>query len=60
MGIEGGHAIEDSLGTLRSFYAAGARYMTLTHWQGTALGRFGDRRGEPRWTHGLLANVVGR
>jgi membrane dipeptidase len=34
MGIEGGHAIEDSLGTLRSFYAAGARYMTLTHGKG--------------------------
>ncbi len=31
MGIEGGHAIENSLGTLRSLYAAGARYMTLTH-----------------------------
>jgi membrane dipeptidase len=34
MGIEGGHAIEDSLGVLRSLYAAGARYMTLTHSRG--------------------------
>jgi membrane dipeptidase len=34
MGIEGGHAIENSLGTLRSLYAAGARYMTLTHSKG--------------------------
>jgi membrane dipeptidase len=34
MGIEGGHAIENSLGTLRSLYAAGARYMTLTHSMG--------------------------
>jgi membrane dipeptidase len=34
MGIEGGHAIEDSLGVLRSLYAAGARYMTLTHSKG--------------------------
>jgi membrane dipeptidase len=31
MGMEGGHAIENSLGALRAFYAMGARYMTLTH-----------------------------
>ncbi len=31
MGIEGGHAIEDSLRLLRDYYALGVRYVTLTH-----------------------------
>jgi membrane dipeptidase len=31
VGIEGGHAIENSLGALSAFHRLGVRYMTLTH-----------------------------
>jgi len=33
--IEGGYAIENDLSLLRSFYKAGVRLMTLTHWNRT-------------------------
>ena len=43
MGIEGGHAIEDSLGALRMFYRLGVRYMTLTH---TNTNNWADAEGD--------------
>jgi membrane dipeptidase len=53
LGIEGGHAIENSLGALRTYYELGVRYMTLTHnthtdWADSAA------QEPPRW-HGLNA-----
>ena len=32
IGVEGGHMIEGSPAALRTLYALGARYLTLTHW----------------------------
>jgi membrane dipeptidase len=47
IGIEGGHAIEDSLRLLRQFYALGGRYMTLTH---TNTNGWADSSGDaPKW-----------
>lgn len=46
IGIEGGHQINDSLPVLRQMYAAGARYMTLTH----ALNN--------RWADSATANPI--
>jgi len=51
IGIEGGHAIEDSLRLLRDFYALGVRYMTLTH---TNTNNWADSSGDmdkPEVTH---------
>jgi membrane dipeptidase len=54
MGIEGGHAIENSLFALREFYRLGVRYMTLTH---TNTNDWADSAGfagpEPAKNHGL-------
>jgi membrane dipeptidase len=50
MGIEGGHAIEDSLGALRVFHKLGVRYMTLTH---TNTNNWADSSGDEARHHGL-------
>lgn len=38
LGIEGGHSTGNSLATLRLFFAAGVRYMTITHNSDNAFG----------------------
>ena len=50
IGIEGGHAIEDSLELLRGFYRFGARYMTLTH---TNTNNWADSSGDEPKHNGL-------
>jgi membrane dipeptidase len=51
MGVEGGHAIEDSLRLLRDYFALGVRYMTLTHFN---TNNWADSQGDiddPKVTH---------
>jgi membrane dipeptidase len=50
IGVEGGHAIENSIDNLRELYRRGVRYMTLTWnngtpWSGAAAGLNGTRSG---------------
>ncbi len=50
IGVEGGHAIENSLDNLRELYRRGARYMTLTWnngnaWAGSSIGVNGTSTG---------------
>ena len=53
IGIEGGHAIEDSLGALSAYQRLGVRYMTLTHtntnhWADSAGSFFGPDLYDPK------------
>ena len=52
LGMEGGHAIENSLGALRAFFDLGVRYMTLTH--GSTIDWLDSATGEAR--HGGLTD----
>ncbi|NDZ78572.1 membrane dipeptidase [Streptomyces sp. SID10853] len=52
MGAEGGHSINNSLGTLRALYALGVRYMTLTHNDNIA---WADSATDVVKAHGLTA-----
>lgn len=70
LGMEGGHAIENSLGALRTYYDLGVRYMTLTHnvtldWADAALDapkhggltRFGEEVVREMNRLGMLADL---
>jgi membrane dipeptidase len=50
IGVEGGHQIDSSMAALRSMYALGARYMTLTH---TANTPWADSATDDPAHHGL-------
>ena len=51
LGIEGGHAIEDSVRLLRDYFDLGVRYMTLTH---TNSNHWADSSGDEKQpNHGL-------
>jgi membrane dipeptidase len=52
IGMEGGHSINNSLGTLRMMYQLGARYLTLTH---TANTDWADAAGDEPKHRGLTA-----
>lgn len=52
VGIEGGHAVEDSLRLLRRFYSEGVRYMTLTH---TNSNNWADSSGDANKPHDGLS-----
>lgn len=59
LAVEGGHMIDDSLATLRTYARLGARYMTLTHFVNTSwadsTGPPANSRGQPPEHNGLTA-----
>jgi len=50
LGVEGGHAIQNSLGALRDFWERGVRYLTLTH---NAATDWADSSNDKAKNHGL-------
>jgi membrane dipeptidase len=68
IGVEGGHSIANSLGTLRMLAALGARYMTLTHanntpWADSATDEpavVGYRPSGRRWSGNATASASWR
>jgi membrane dipeptidase len=61
-GVEGGHAIEDSLRLLRRFYDTGVRYMTLTHsnsnhWAGSSGDAAGAAQGLSPFGREVIAEM---
>ncbi len=54
IGIEGGYAIDNDLDMLRTFYRAGVRLITLTHWTDTD---WADASGDPNPEHGGLTSL---
>lgn len=51
IGIEGGHAIENSLPLLRDYYRLGARYMTLTWFNSNGWADSSGDENDPRIPH---------